>query len=246
MELKAKVVLITGASSGIGQHLAKRFANEGCRLILTYNSNLQGMKDTMKSLKNAEVIYVKCDLKSESEITNLFKTVINKFGILDIVVNNAGVGSDAKPFLQQSQKDMLELLGVNLVGMMSVCQKSYQIFSKKHIKGKIINTSSIRGGEYGGGSAVVYSASKAAVNSLTKTLAKLWGPKILVNAVAPGFTYVPRYEKFSEEMKSGFIAQTVTGRYVSLDEVADTFIFLAKNDSMTGQVVYVDGGFTLK
>lgn len=111
--------------------------------------------------------------------------------------------------------------------------------------GKIINTSSIRGAEHGGRS-VVYAASKAGINSFSKTLAKMIAPTIQVNAVAPGFVKTRNYDGMTKEQTDLFISQTYLKRWVTEDEIADAFIFLAKNDAMTGQVIYVDAGFTLK
>lgn len=111
--------------------------------------------------------------------------------------------------------------------------------------GKIINTSSIRGWEHGG-RAIVYAAAKAGINSFTRTLAKQVAPKIQVNAVAPGFVRTRSYDNMPPEKIDGFINQTFLKRWVTLEEVADAFLFLAKNDAMTGQVIYVDAGFTLK
>jgi 3-oxoacyl-[acyl-carrier protein] reductase len=116
---------------------------------------------------------------------------------------------------------------------------------EKQGSGKILNTSSIRGWEQGG-RAIVYAAAKAGINSFTRTLAKQVAPKIQVNAVAPGFVKTRSYDKMSREMIDFFLGQTYLQRWITAEEVADTFVFLAKNDGITGQVIYVDGGFTLK
>jgi 3-oxoacyl-[acyl-carrier protein] reductase len=110
---------------------------------------------------------------------------------------------------------------------------------------KIINTSSIRGWEWGA-RAPIYGAAKAGVNSLTRTLAKNYAPNILINAVAPGFTKTPNYDAFDEKMVESFLAQTSLHRWISVEEMAETYIFIAKNDAMTGEVIYIDAGFRIK
>lgn len=97
-----------------------------------------------------------------------------------------------------------------------------------------------------GGDAIVYSVSKAGINSFTKTLAKMLSPNILVNAVAPGFTYVKRYEKFDSQTKAAFISQTYLKKYVDMNDLLDVYTMLSTNSSITGQIIYVDCGFTLK
>lgn len=246
MDLKNKVVVITGSSSGIGRTTAIRFAQEGCKVVINYNHNEVGGNETFDLISSNEKLLVKADVSQETDCLNLIKESVGKFGGIDILINNAGIGTDKKPYLEESMQDMSELLGVNLIGPLFLSQQVFKYFKDQNKNGKILNTSSIKGIEYGGGGGVVYAASKAAINSLTKTLAKRFAPNVQVNAVAPGYVYVPRYDNFSQETKDSFLAETFLKRYVTVDEVADAFIFLAKNDAMTGQVIYVDAGFTLK
>ena len=113
--------------------------------------------------------------------------------------------------------------------------------------GKILNTASIRGLTNTGREGIMpYSAAKAAVVNFTKTLAKQVAPKILVNAVAPGFVYTPYYETLSKELKDQFINNTLIKRFITVEEIADAFHYLATTDAITGSVLVVDGGFTLK
>lgn len=246
MDLKDKVCVITGSSSGIGQVLAVRFAEEGCKVVVNYNNNKAGAIKTSNLIPNGQSLVVKADVANEDDCKNMINKTIDKFGRIDILINNAGIGTDKKPFLDQNMVDMVDLLSVNLVGPLFLSQIVYKYFKENNIVGKIINTSSIKGIEYGGGSGVVYAGSKAAINAITKTLAKHFAPNVSVNAVAPGYVEVPRYDSFTKETKDKFLSETTLKRFVTTDEVADTFIFLAKNDAMTGQVIYVDAGFTLK
>ena len=246
MNLKGKVVVITGSSSGIGKTTAIRFAKEGCKIVVNYKNNILGGEETVKEINKLgrEVLLVQADVSKPAEVIKLFKKVEKKFGTLHILINNAAITNDKVPYLEASYEDIIDLVNTDLIGPM-MCSKEAIKFMQKQGFGKIINTSSIRGAEHGGRS-VVYAASKAGVNSFSKTLAKMVSPNIQVNAVAPGFVKTRNYDKLTKEQLDSFIEQTYLKRWVTEDEVADAFIFLAKNDAMTGQVIYVDAGFTLK
>lgn len=245
MELKNKIVVITGSSSGIGRTAAIRFAKEGAKVVVNYHINEAGGNDTLSEVeKYSEGLLVKADISKPNEVKSLFEEVEKKFGTVDILINNAAIPNDKVPFLEASYEDIVELVNTDLIGPM-ICSQMAIKFMQKQGYGKIINTSSIRGAEHGGRS-VVYASSKAGVNSFSKTLAKMVAPDIQVNAVAPGFVKTRNYDKMTPEQINVFLEQTYLKRWVTEDEIADAFIFLAKNDAMTGQVIYVDAGFTLK
>ncbi|HLE48515.1 MAG TPA: SDR family oxidoreductase [Patescibacteria group bacterium] len=246
MDIKNKVVLITGSSSGIGKATAIRFAEEGAKIVINYHINEKGGKETLNEIKKItpDVVLVKADVSKTEDVDNLFKETIDKFGTIDILINNAGIGTDKVPFMEAKHEDLSEMINTNLVGPMICSQKAIKIMEKQGF-GKILNTTSIRGSEHGG-RAPVYAATKAALNSFTKTLSKQVAPHIQVNAVAPGFVKTRSYDNMTQEMVDGFINQTYLKRWVTVDEIADAFVFLVKNDAMTGQVIYVDAGFTLK
>ncbi len=246
MELKGKIVVITGGSSGIGQNLVKHFYNQGCTVVTTFNNNQKGITETVKGI-DREVFTYKVDLRKRLDIEKFVSYLSNNFDNVDVLINNAGVGNDCKGFVEQTYLEMEEMLQINLVGTMYLTKLIYKAFWLKNNNGKVINTSSIRGLEYAGNpSSLVYATSKSGINSFTKTLARLWAPNILVNAVAPGFTRVARMESFDEEIKKGLIDQTLLKRFVEPDELAESYIFLAKSDVITGQTLYVDAGFSLK
>jgi len=245
MELKNKVVVITGSSSGIGKTTAIRFAKEGAKIVINYNVNKQGGEDTIKEVnKYSEGILVQADVSKPEDVKRLFSEVEKAYGTVHILINNAAIPNDKVPYLEASYEQILELVNTDLIGPMICSQEAIKLMKKQGF-GKIINTSSIRGAEHGGRS-VVYASSKAGLNSFSKTLAKMVAPEIQVNAVAPGFVKTRNYDKMTQEQIDSFIAQTYLKRWVTEDEIADAFIFLAKNDAMTGQVIYVDAGFTLK
>lgn len=246
MVLKDKVVVVTGSSSGIGQTTAIRFAKEGARVVLNYNVNKKGGEETLAKIKKitAHCLLVQADVSKEADVKRLFKTVVDKFGTVDILVNNAAIGTDKRPFMEASYEDMKEMIDTDITSVF-MCSQQAALIMQKQGHGKILNTSSVRG--WGpGGRAPVYAAMKAAVNSFTKTFAKMVAPDIQVNAVGPGFVRTRQYDVLSDEMIEGFIASTYLKRFVTEEEIADAFVFLARNDALTGQVIYVDAGFTLK
>jgi 3-oxoacyl-[acyl-carrier protein] reductase len=246
MNLTEKVVLITGSSSGIGRATALQFAREGSRVVVNYHVNKKGAEETRDEIKNqgANCLLVQADVSKPKEVDKLFQGAVDHFGTVDILINNAAIGTDKVPFMEASFEDILEMINTDLISAMLCAQKAVRIMEPQGY-GKILNTSSIRGWEHGG-RAIVYAAAKAGINSFTRTLAKQVAPKIQVNAVAPGFVKTRSYDKMTQEMIDFFIGQTYLKRWITEEEVADAFIFLAKNDGITGQVIYVDGGFTLK
>ncbi|NWF54419.1 MAG: SDR family oxidoreductase [Syntrophaceae bacterium] len=246
MNLTEKVVLITGSSSGIGRATAVRFAEEGARLVVNYHVNRKGAEETRDAIikKGGSAILVQADVSDPKDVERLFQIALDHCGKIDVLINNAAIGTDKVPFMEASFEDMAEMIRTDLIGPMLCAQMAVGIMEKQGA-GKILNTSSIRGWEHGG-RAIVYSAAKAGINSFTRTLAKQVAPRIQVNAVAPGFVKTRSYDNMSREMIDFFIGQTCLKRWVTEEEIADAFVFLAKNDAMTGQVIYVDGGFTLK
>lgn len=245
MELKDKIVVITGSSSGIGKTTAIRFAKEGAKIVINYNVNKQGGEETLKEIqKYSEGLLVQADVSKPEDIKRLFEEVEKKFGTVHILINNAAIPNDKVPYLEASYEDIVELVHTDLIGPM-LCSQIAVKYMQKQGFGKVLNTSSIRGAEHGGRS-VVYAASKSGINSFSKTLAKMVSPTIQVNAVAPGFVKTRNYDKMTKEQTDAFIDQTYLKRWVTEEEIADAFVFLAKNDAMTGQIIYVDAGFTLK
>jgi NAD(P)-dependent dehydrogenase (short-subunit alcohol dehydrogenase family) len=246
MDLKNKIVLITGSSSGIGRATAIMFAREGAKVVINYHVNEQGANETKAEIEKlgGACIVVKADVSKPSEIDSLFEAVIKEYSTVDILINNAAIPTDRVPFLEASPEEIQDFVNADLIGPMLCSKKAIAIMQKQGY-GKILNTSSIRGWEFGG-RAVVYAASKAGINSFTRTLAKMVAPNIQVNAVAPGFVKTRVYDKMTDEQCKVFLEQTQLKRWITVDEIADAFIFLAKNDAMTGQIIYVDAGFCLK
>jgi 3-oxoacyl-[acyl-carrier protein] reductase len=245
MILKDKVVVITGSSSGIGRAVAELFAKEGSKIVLNSRNNESGGKAVAEELqKSTEVIYVKADVGTPAGAKQLLDAAIAQFGAIDILINNAGDGHEGD-FLELTEEDVAALIQSNLLTTLYCSQYAIKLMQQNEGVSKIINTSSIRGWEFGA-RAPVYGMAKAGVTSLTRTLANNYAPNILVNAVAPGFTKTPNYDSFPPERIKLFLEQAKLQRWITVEEMADAFLFLAKNDAITGEVIYVDAGFRLK
>src|SRR3989344_3871243 len=236
MKIKNKVALVTGGSSGIGQAIAINLAEKGSRVIITYNSNEKGANETLKKLGNSSAKF-KVDMHKEEDIKELFSFIKKEFGRLDILVNNAGINRPRGLF---EVSDWKEIFQVDLFSTVSVTGKAVDLMKDG---GRILNITSI----YGDGKACYkgiapYGAAKAALNHYTQTLAKNLAPKILVNAVAPGYVKTPLWgDKSEKEFEESGMEQLIE-RMIDTSEIAHMAVAVIESDAMTGEVVVVDGG----
>ncbi|MDE2144352.1 MAG: SDR family oxidoreductase [Patescibacteria group bacterium] len=247
MELKDKVVVITGSSSGIGEATARLFAKEGAKIVINSNSNTEGGEKAASEINAAggRAVYFKADVSVPNEANALIKEAISKFGAIDILINNAGA-YESQDFINSSKESWDRVFNNNLFGAV-FCSQSAAKEMLNGNGGKILNTASVYGLEHTGDpNGMAYSIAKAGVISLTKNLAKLWSPKILVNAVAPGYVQIPRFNTFPESEQKAMINEMRLGRFIKPEEIAEAFLYLAKSDAVTGEVLVVDGGFGLK
>jgi len=187
------------------------------------------------------------DVGSKEDATRCIDEFVGKFGRIDILVNNAGIGI-GRPFPEKTVEDWNETLRINLIGtfLMAQAAAKHMVAAKR---GKIVNVSSVRGLDHLGREPVMdYSASKAAVISLTKTLAKQLAPDINVNVVVPGNTETDLLKSLPQEVRAGMLAGTYFRRFGKPEEIADAILFLASSEAsfITGQSLVVDGGFSLK
>lgn len=234
--LKDKVAIITGASRGIGLAIAKLFAAEGAKLALTARENLAALKD----FKDAKIM--KLDLADKKSIDSLADETIKAFGRIDILVNNAAVFKQTD-FESISAEELDMTLSVNFKGPFLLTQKVLAQM-KKQKSGKIINIAS-GAGKMGSSQASHYAASKAALISLTKSLAKLAGPhNINVNALAPGFIETDMIDAMLSDNRDYVESIIPLKRVGKPDDVAQAALFLASEDAdyITGQTICVDGG----
>lgn len=245
MVLKDAVVLVTGASSGIGQATAIAFAKQGARVVINYRNNQAGAEETLAEVKkHSDGITVQADVSKPDQVKKLFAVVKETYRSLDVLVNNAAIPNDKGPFMEATFEDMREIVDNDILSVM-LCSQAALGLMQGQGHGKILNTTSVRGWQYGG-RLPIYAASKAAINNFTSTLAKEVAPDIQVNAVAPGFVRTRVYDEAPPEKLASYLEQTKLKRFIKPEEIADTFVFLAQNDAITGQVINVEAGFMLK
>lgn len=245
--MENKVVLITGASQGIGYSLAKTFAQNGYKVLINYNTSKKEAENLAQEIINSGGIALtfQADIKDQNQVSNMVNFTIKNFGHIDCLINNAGICS-YNLLIDESDKKIKEILETNVFGSIIVSKYVSQQMLKQG-KGKIINISSIWG-QNGASNETVYSASKGAINSFTKSLAQeLAFAGITVNAIAPGIVNTNMLNKFSKEEITDLINQVPTKRFATMSEISDLALFLAsdKADYITGQVITIDGGFTL-
>lgn len=241
MNLKNKIAVVTGGSSGIGQAICIALANEGCKVIFTYNSNEKGADETLKKLGDGSFKF-KVDLRQEKDIKNLFEFVKEKFGKLDVLVNNAGI-----EVLSDDQFDSATWQKTFEADLFWAVQCTKHAIFLIGESGMILNISSEYADEWMGyKDSMAYSAAKAALNNFTKTLAKGLAPNVNVNAISPGYVDTPMWKHTTDEQKKVFGKDLLIGRFIKPEEIADMAVAIIKNDAMTGEVVVVDGGLSLK
>lgn len=245
--LTDKVAVVTGASRGIGKGIAIKLAKEGATVIVNYNGSKDCAEEVVKEIKelggNAESIG--CNVSDYAACEEMVKSIIEKYGKVDILVNNAGITRD-NLILRMSEKDYDDVLNTNLKGTFNTIKH----FTKNFIKlrsGKIINISSVSG-VIGNAGQANYSASKAGVIGLTKSIAReLSSRNICVNAVAPGFIETEMTAQMAEGILEKAKESIPLGRIGSIEDIANTVAFLASDSAnyITGQVICVDGGMAI-
>jgi len=242
-----KTVLVTGASKGIGKAVALKFASEGYNIVLNYNNSEEQAIELSKEIeaKGVKCLIVKADVSKDAEVHKMVDTAIRTFGSIDVLVNNAGV-SLYKLFQQTSNNEIEHVFGINTFGVINTTKAVVpSMISAKC--GKIINISSIWG-KVGASMETIYSASKGAVISLTLALAKELAPSgICVNCVCPGVIETDMLNNLNNDEKNELKEATPLNRLGTTKDVANMVYFLASDnaDFVTGQVITVDGGFTL-
>lgn len=245
MKLKGKVAIITGASRGIGSAIARRFVNEGAKVVVNYNSSESLALDLVDELRKngGEAIAVKADVSKQDEVKQLVRKTVDAFGRVDILVNNAGVLFE-KTFLDAPQDAWDKIIDVNLKGAY-LCSKEVAPIMLRQKKGKIINISSNSGLYHPSAMTnVEYVASKAGMNGLTKALAFKLGPYVNVNAICPGWIKTEMVAGTDPEVEKKILEETAVKRFGTPDEVANAALYLASDetDYVTGELHLVAGG----
>lgn len=244
--LKDKTAVITGASRGIGAEIARKFASEGAKLLIsaTNGSLLSEVKDEIEKT-GVDIEFKTVDVADSSSFSELIKFALETFGTVDILVNNAGINRD-KLIMAMKDEDWDAVLDVNLKGTFNGIKAVTRPMLKAK-GGNIINLTSVVGISGNAGQAN-YSASKAGVIGLTKSAAReLASRNIRVNAIAPGFIETEMTENLSDDAKGKFLQNIPLGKSGTCADVANLALFLASEESnyITGQVINVDGGLLM-
>jgi 3-oxoacyl-[acyl-carrier protein] reductase len=246
-KLDGKVAVVTGASKGIGAGIAKHLAAEGSAVVVNYASSKQDADRVVDEIakRGGRAIAVQADVAKKAEIERLFAETRKAFGKLDILVNNAGIYEFA-PLEEITEEHFHKHFDINVLGLLLTSQAALKHFGPEG--GSIINISSGASTSAPPG-ASVYSATKAAVDTITKSLAKELGPrKIRVNAINPGMveTEGVRAAGFIEsDFQKSFESQSALGRIGKPDDIAPAAVFLASSDAgwITGETLLIAGGY---
>jgi ketoreductase RED2 len=241
MDLNDKVVLVTGSSSGIGEATARRFSELGATVVCNSRRNVEGGERIASSLKGAS--YVQADVSNPDDVARLVGTVLDRHGRLDVLVNNAGTTKViAHRDLEAASLDVWRsIFETNVFGTWALSVAAMDAL--RSARGAIVNVTSVAGLRPSG-SSIPYATSKAALNHLTVLLAKVVGPEVRVNAVAPGLVDTPWTEDW-DAVRAAVQAVTPLKRSGVPDDVAEVVVALATSSYVTGQVVAVDGGLSI-
>jgi len=248
MELKGKLALVTGASRGIGREIALRLAKEGVDIVFNYLKAKEAAESLEKEIISLgrKALAVKCDIRDLEAVKKIIEEAKQRFGRLDILINNAGVIRD-KALMLMEKDDWQEVIDTDLTGVFNASRAAIVTFLKQK-SGDIINISSVSG-IVGMSRQVNYSAAKAGVIGFTKALAKeVAGYNIRVNCVAPGYIHTELVDSLKEEYKELLLQKIPLGRFGTCEDVANVVLFLLshRGSYLTGQIIVVDGGLAMR
>lgn len=240
-----KIVLITGASRGIGRATAIEFAKKGYNVIINYvsdDSAAQNLKSLLTKNYDATVMICKCDVSKEDKVKEMVKNIIDYFGKIDVLVNNAGIAIDTT-FEDKTVENFRKILDVNLIGSFIV-SKEVGKYMLKQKSGSIVNVSSTNGIDTYYEYSLDYDASKAALISLTHNLSEYYSPYVRVNAVAPGWVNTEMNKELDEDYIAEECDRIYLKRFAEPEEIAKAIYFLASDNAsyINNEVLRVDGG----
>ena len=240
-----KVVLVTGASRGIGRSTVIEFAKKGYDVVINYfNSDEKAIELKKEVEENYQVkaLTIKADVSNEEEVKTMVEKVILEFGHIDCLVNNAGIAIDTI-FEDKTKDNFIKILNTNLIGPFLV-SKEVGKYMKNAKKGSIINVSSTNGIDTIYPESIDYDASKAGLISLTKNLAIEYSPYIRVNSVAPGWVLTDMNKELDNEFIDKETEKILLNRFADPSEIAKVIVFLDSSDAsyINGEVIRIDGG----
>lgn len=247
MLLEEKVAVVTGASRGIGRGIALALAREGAVVVVNYNGSAARAEEVVSTIEESggRAAAVQCDVSDFEAAKEFYANIVKEYGRIDILVNNAGITKD-NLIMKMSEEEFQSVIQTNLAGTFH----GVKFVSRPMMKqrgGRIINIASVAG-VVGNMGQANYSASKAGVIGLTKSMAKeLASRNITVNAIAPGFVETEMTDVLSDSVKEAAVATIPLGRFGQVEDIAETAVFLASDRAkyITGQVICVDGGIAM-
>lgn len=251
VKLAGKVALVTGATGGIGRSISLSLAREGTDVVINYRTDVRGAERLVRDIESfgRRSMAIKADISNSQEVNDMFRTVVEKFGKIDILVNNAAIDAYAS-IADLTEEAWDRVIAVNLKGAF-LCSKAAATYMIKQRSGRIINISAL-GAKTGIVNNAAYVASKGGIIALTRTLAMELGPyNITVNAICPGairagliLKFSKRYPERYREYEESWKRICPLGRMGTPEEVAAVVVFLASDEAsfITGQAINVDGG----
>ena len=247
LNLKNKTAIVTGSSRGIGKKIAEALAKEGANIVVTATNldKASQVAEELKSSYNIETLVLQHDAKSSESCKEVIAKTIEKFNSIDILVNNAGITKDML-VIQMDDSAWNDVISTNLSGAFYMSREAAKTMLRAR-KGKIINISSVIG-KMGNAGQVNYSAAKAGIIGITKSMAKEFAPRnICVNAIAPGFIQTDMTDVLPEDTVKGIMSITPLKRLGTPEDVANLVLFLSSDMSsyITGEVIAVDGGMSM-
>ena len=236
-----KIVLVTGASRGIGREIAKELAQKGYKVIANYNKSREEAEKLQQENENIEIY--KADVSKREEVTKMVQDVIKKYGKIDILINNAGI-SQEKLFTDVTDEDWNTMINNNLYSVFCVTQEVLpNMLSRK--QGCIINISSIWG-MVGASCETIYSVAKAGIDGMTKSLAKELGlSNIRVNSIAPGYIDTDMNKNLTEQEVKEIEQEIPLGKIGKTIDIAKCVNWLIEDEYTTGQVISINGGWVI-
>ena len=245
MKLKGKIALVTGASRGLGKAIALQLAQEGAQVVVNFAKSAENAEEVVATIQSSggTALAMQADVACLEEVEKMVDTIYEKFGRIDVLVNNAGINRD-ELLITMEKEDWDTVIGTNLGGIFN-CTKAVAKYMMIQKSGRIINLSSVAG-ERGGRGQSNYAASKGGVNAFTRSVAMELAPKkITVNAVSPGVVETEMSSTVIRRAKDHILNFVALKRLGQPEEIAKVVAFLASDDSsyITGEIIRVDGGF---
>lgn len=239
-----KTVLITGSSRDIGKSIALDLANENYNIVIHYNNDLAEAKKVEEEINqyNESTMIVKCNLENEDEIRSMVNEIINKFGKIDYLVNNAGIAIDTT-FEDKTKENFMKILNVNLIGQFLLSRIVGDMMYQNKF-GKIINISSTNGIDTYYEESLDYDASKAGLISLTHNLSKHYAPYVYVNAICPGWVNTDMNKELDKEFIEEEASKVYLNRFAEPEEIAHLVKFLLSDEAsyINNSIIRIDGG----